>query len=53
LLMRFMGDPQHLAIYAGETIIHAFAAGRKVCEHRLDDVWRARIVRIYRFRGIS
>ena len=53
LLMRFMGDPQHLAIYAGETIIHAFAAGRKVCEHRLDDVWRTRIVRIYRFRGVA
>ena len=51
LLMRFTGDPQHLAIYAGDTIIHAFAAGRKVCEHLLDDVWRARIVRIYRFRG--
>jgi len=53
LLMRFSGDPQHLALYAGDTIIHAFAAGRKVCEHRLDDVWRARIVRIYRFRGVS
>lgn len=53
LLMRFTGDPQHLAIYAGDTIIHAFAAGRKVCEHLLDDVWQARIVRIYRFRGVA
>lgn len=53
LLMRFTGDPQHLAIYAGATIIHAFAAGRKVCEHHLDDVWRSRIVRIYRFKGVA
>jgi cell wall-associated NlpC family hydrolase len=53
LLMRFSGDPQHLAIYTGSTIIHAFAAGRKVCEHLLDDVWRSRIVRIYRFKGVA
>ena len=49
LLMRFAGDPQHLAICAGETIIHAWEAVGMVCEHRLDDKWRRRIVGIYRF----
>ena len=56
LLMRVVRDPQHLAIFAGynhtcesETIIHAEIGAGKVCEHRLDDAWRARIVRVYRF----
>ena len=60
LLMRFSGDPQHLAIHAGfneqaqsETIIHAEIRARKVCEHRLSDEWRGRIVRVYRFRGVA
>lgn len=56
LLMKFYGDPQHLAIFAGRSdvyqddgIIHAWAQARKVCEHRLTPEWRARIVRAYRF----
>lgn len=64
LLMRFTGDPQHLAFYAGyspvyqaEGIIHAlFQGSRKnsrVCEHILSDDWRSRIVRIYRFTGVE
>lgn len=50
LLMRFDGDPQHLAICAGETIIHSYAQVGKVCEHRMAAVWAARIVRVYRFK---
>lgn len=53
LLMRFNGDPQHLAILAGDTIIHAYSQVGKVCEHRYADVWQARTVRIYRFRGVE
>ena len=53
LLMRFSGEPQHLAIYTGETIIHSYESVGKVCEHRLSDVWAARIVRIYRFKGVA
>ncbi len=60
LLMRFAGDPQHLAIYAGFNeayedagIVHALLQARKVCEHRLTDEWRSRIVRIYRFSGVE
>ena len=60
LLMRFSGDPQHLAIYAGwsdayqaEGIIHAWLQVKKVTEHVLTDEWRSRIVRVYRFRGVE
>lgn len=54
LLMRFGGDPQHLAILtADNTIVHAWAIARKVCEHGLTDEWRRRIVRAYRFRGVE
>lgn len=53
LLMRFATEPQHLAIFAGETIIHSYLHVMKVCEHRLSSVWLARIVAVYRFRGIA
>lgn len=53
LMMRFGRDPQHLAILAGDNIIHSYLQVGKVCEHRLDDEWRARIVRVYRLFGVS
>lgn len=53
LLMRFAADPQHLAILGEETIIHAYEAVGQCCEHRLSDVWAARIVRCYRFSGVA
>lgn len=53
LLMRFDTEPQHLAVLTGETIIHAYSNVGKVCEHRLSAVWAARIVRVYRFRGVE
>lgn len=49
LLIRFASDPQHLAILAGDTIIHSYASVGAVCEHRLSPVWVARIVCAYRF----
>lgn len=49
LLMKFAGDPQHLAIFTGSTIIHAYETVGKVAEHRLDEAWERRIVRVYRF----
>lgn len=51
LLMRFSSEPQHLAVCAGDTIIHAYESVGKCCEHRLASVWRARIVRAYRVSG--
>lgn len=53
LLMRFAAEPQHLALLAGDTIIHAYSNVGQVCEHRLSAIWSARIVRVYRFRGIA
>lgn len=53
LLMRFAAEPQHLAVFTGDTIIHAYSNVGLVCEHRLSSVWAARIVRCYRFRGIE
>ena len=47
------GRPQHLAILSdygdGELgMIHAYAPARRVVEHRLDAVWRKRLVCLYR-----
>jgi cell wall-associated NlpC family hydrolase len=53
LMMRFAAEPQHLAMLAGDTIIHAYSNVGKVCEHRLSSVWAARIVRVYRFKGLA
>lgn len=54
LLLRFAGEPQHLAfLTADDTIVHTYANVGKVCEHRLAAVWAARIVRVYRFREVS
>lgn len=53
LLMRFAGDPQHLAIFSGDTIIHAWAMVRKVCEHRFTPEWRARTVATFRLGDIQ
>lgn len=53
LLMRFTGEPQHLAVFTGVNIIHAYQGVGKVVEHILDTKWRRRIVRVYRFKGLS
>lgn len=51
--MRFGAEPQHLAIVSDYGIIHAYAPAGKCVEHRMDDVWRRRIVRAYRYRGVE
>lgn len=53
LAMRISKDPQHIAIHAGihhgaAYIIHGSEQHGKVVMHRLDELWRARIVRAYR-----
>lgn len=53
LLMRFSGEPQHLAIFAGENIIHSYLQAGKVCEHRYTALWKARTVCIYRFVEVT
>ncbi len=57
VLMRFAGEPQHVAILSDMGgrlgMIHAHAAMRKVVEHGLDDVWRSRIVAVFRFKEVG
>lgn len=55
LLMKFEGDASasHVGICCGATMVHAWAVMRKVCEHDIDDEWRRRIVRAYRFIGVD
>lgn len=50
LLMRFAGEPQHIALYTGATLIHSYASIRRVVEHRLDIKWARRIVQAYRIK---
>lgn len=51
--MRFELEPQHVAIVTDRGIIHAYAQARRVVEHRLDSLWKSRIVGAYQFKGIA
>lgn len=55
VLMRFEGEnaARHLGISAGNTLIHAWAVAKKVCEHDFDATWRRRVTRAYRFTGLN
>lgn len=53
VLMRFAREPQHVGILTDIGLIHAYAATRKVIEHRIDKNWSDRIVAAYSFRGIE
>lgn len=57
LLFAFQRNPLHTAIVtdapSGLGMIHAFANKRMVVEHRLDDVWRSRIVCAFGYRGVE
>lgn len=48
LLMRFRREPQHLAILAEQTIIHAYSGTGRVVEQTLVPLWRRRITHVYR-----
>ena len=52
LMLRFDKDPQHLAIFTGENIIHSTNQTGRVVEERFDALWKSRLVRVYRFVGV-
>lgn len=52
LLMNMGGTPRHVALWTGESIIHAYTPLGKVVEHRIDDRWARRIVAAYRHPGV-
>lgn len=46
--------PWHFGLIVdGGDMVHAWLVSRRVTRHRIDDQWRARIVRAYRPRGIE
>lgn len=60
VLIRFQDEPQHVAIlapyvYGGLSIIHAYsrAAPGRVVEHRMADVWRARVAEAFAYPGVN
>ncbi len=53
-LFKVRENPQHLAIltdYEGTLgIIHCYAQARRVVEHRLDDDWKSRLLKVFRWQ---
>lgn len=47
LLMRIYREPQHIAIYTVDSIVHSYSGAGEVIEHRLDHPWRKRITHAY------
>lgn len=50
LLFKIRHDPQHLALCAGETIVHSYETIGRVVEERLTPFWLDRLVACYRVR---
>lgn len=57
LLLKFMGQPQHVAIVGSIegnlTMIHSYQPAEKVVEHYLTDKWISRVVDVFKFRGFD
>lgn len=53
LLIRFAGEPQHLAVLGDGTLIHCYETSGKCVEHDFPESWRRRVVAAYRFAGIA
>jgi NlpC/P60 family putative phage cell wall peptidase len=49
ILFRFARFPQHVAVYTGRNIIHAYERVGKCVEHIYDKRWLKRYVGAYRF----
>lgn len=50
LEMTFGGEPHHVALYTGPTLIHAYATVRRCVEQPMVQIWWDRITGIYRFK---
>ena len=49
-----VAHPMHFALVAdGGRMIHAHVTAGRVVEHRLDDVWRSRVARVFCYRGVD
>ena len=48
LLMKFVREPQHVAILTGGTIIHAYSRIGRCVEHGYTDEWKRRVTHVFR-----
>lgn len=58
VVLRFGPAPQHFGIVGdyfagGFSLVHAYRGVDRVVEHRLDDVWRRRIVAAFALPGVE
>jgi cell wall-associated NlpC family hydrolase len=53
LLMKFLGEPQHIAVMGHDEVIHAYEAVGKCVRHPMDKKWWNRVVHGYRFNGVT
>lgn len=54
LLMNFLRNPQHLAIYMpNNKIIHSYSTAGKVIIHDFDEQWKNRVVAVFEFQNIE
>ena len=54
VLFQWASAPFHVAILtAPDTIIHAYAINRKVCEHRMGSTFGPFVAGYYKFRGVE
>lgn len=52
-LFEIDGSARHLGVFGEQngyiTLIHAYAPARSVVEHRFDDIWQTKLVKLFRF----
>jgi cell wall-associated NlpC family hydrolase len=56
LVMSFEREPMHFAIVSGRdplSVVHALFGAGETVEHRIDQVWAARVRMCYGYRGIE
>ncbi|MGH8566844.1 MAG: NlpC/P60 family protein [Gammaproteobacteria bacterium] len=53
LVLAWLSEPQHLGIRTNIGILHSYAGARRVVEHRIDEIWQARLRGAYRYRGVG
>lgn len=53
MLMRFLGEPQHLAIMGNDEVIHAYETVGKCVRHTMNTKWWNRVVHAYRFNEVT
>lgn len=53
LLMSFSGEPHHVALFTGPTIIHAYITVKRCIEQPMAELWHKRTRGVYRFREFA